>query len=172
MLNGSSLLYDATAEWGVQRFLADTARERGMPYVSVQGTPGGWGGIVVRIVPGETEGCWLCLQHWRNEPIDADGIAAPPSDEVVGDVQPHGCAEATYAGANVDLCEVAIQGVRTAIGVIARRVKGGYPTASWDIAVLALRDAAGFLTVPRWTTYRLRRHPRCAECARREKQSP
>lgn len=171
MLNGSSLVYDATAEWGLQRFLADTARDRGMPYVSVQGTPGGWGGLVVRIIPGETEGCWLCLQHWRNEPIDAGGIAPPPSDDVVGDVHPQGCANATYTGANVDLSEVALQGVRTAIGILARGVKGGYPPASWDIAVLALRDATGSLTVPQWSTYRLRRHPQCVECAGREEPS-
>ena len=167
MLDGASLLYDATAEWGVQRFLAGLARDRSLPYVGVQGTPGGWGGVVVRIVPGVTEGCWMCLQHWRSEP-SSSGIPAPPHDVENGDIHPEGCADPTYAGANMDLAEVAIMGVRMAIGTLAGNKPGGYPSGAWDVAVLALRTEAGDAIPPTWTTHSLRRHPACTECAARD----
>jgi molybdopterin/thiamine biosynthesis adenylyltransferase len=168
MLDGASLLYDATAEWGVQRFLAEEARKRGLPYVGVEGTPGGWGGMVVRILPEETEGCWLCLQHWRGEPVEKGGIIPPPHDEVNGDVHPAGCADPTFTGANVDLSEVALQGVRTAIETMLCAAGAKNPDGVWEIAVLALRDGDGRRVPPRWSTYKLRRHPDCAECSRRE----
>lgn len=168
MLDSASLIYDATAEWGVQRFLADTARERGIPYLGVESTPGAWGGMVVRIVPGETEGCWLCLQHRRGQSIDSGGIPAPPHDAASGDVHPEGCADPTYTGANVDLNEVARMGVRTALGLMTGGEVGAYPAVTWDVAVLELREPDGTLCVPRWKPYQLKRHPDCAECARRE----
>lgn len=167
MLDGASLLYDATAEWGVQRFLAGLARDRGIPYVSVQGTPGGWGGVVVGMTPNRTEGCWICLQHWRGEALDAGGIPAPPSDVVHGDIHPEGCADPTYAAANMDLGEVTLMGVRTAIATLTANDLGGYPAVLWDVAVLSLRDSEGRLIAPSWTTYALRQHPSCAECAMR-----
>lgn len=167
MLDGASLLYDATAEWGVQRFLADLAYQRNIPYVGVQGTPGGWGGLVSRITPGHTEGCWMCLQHWRGEPSENKGIPAPPHDSVMGEIHPEGCADPTYAGANMDLGEVALMGVRMAVGALAGNVLGGYPGGAWDVAVLALRNADGELIPPAWSTHTLRRHPSCLECAAR-----
>ncbi len=167
MLDGASVLYDATAERGVQRFLAECAREREISYLGVEATAGGWGGVVVRIVPGETEGCWICLQHWRCEPPEAGGIPAPPHDPVHGDVHPEGCADRTYTGANFDLGEVALMGVRTALGTMSGGKPGSYPAVRWDVAVVALRGADGRLTVPEWRTFQLKRHPLCAECARR-----
>jgi len=168
MLDGAALVYDATAEWGVQRFLAEAARARGIPYIGVEGSPGGWGGMVVRIVPGETEGCWLCLQHWRHENPEKGGVRPPPHDAKRGDVHPEGCADPTYTGANFDLMEVALMGVRTATGTLSAGTECAYPCPSWDVAVLELRDADGSLLAPRWTTHRLMRHPACRECARRE----
>jgi hypothetical protein len=167
MLDGATLLYDATAEWGVQRFLAEEARSRGIPYVGVEGSPGGWGGMVARIVPGRTEGCWLCLQYWRNEKPENGGIEPPPHDHAGGDIHPEGCGDPTYTGANVDLGEVALMGVRTAIATMVNGADGGYPPVNWDVAVLELRDAEGRVVAPRWTTYPLARHPECRECARR-----
>jgi molybdopterin/thiamine biosynthesis adenylyltransferase len=170
MVDGASLLFDATAEWGVQRFLADLARRKRMPYVGVHSTPGGWGGLVVRIVPARTEGCWICLQHWCGESEERGGIPAPPHDATGGDIQPRGCADPTYAGANVDLAEVALMGVRMAIGALTAGATGRYPDASWDVAVLSLRDKDGKIIPPTWRTFALRRHPACAECRERMNQ--
>jgi hypothetical protein len=165
MLDGASLLYDASAERNVQYFLSQSARGRGLPYVSVEGTPGAWGGMVVSIDPRRTEGCWGCLQHWLGAPREEGGIPGAPEDPRGGDVEMEGCADRTYAGANVDLGEVALMGVRTAMGILADCAPGGYPRAAWDVAVLFLRDADGSLVAPRWETFTLRRHPACALCA-------
>jgi hypothetical protein len=164
MLDGASLVYDASAEWGVQRFLANVARRRHMAYVGVQGTAGGWGGLVVRISPHRTEGCWMCLQYWCSEAEDHGGIPAPPHDSAAGDINPGGCADPTYAGANVDLAEVALMGVRMAFGALTGGGAGQYPEAPWDVAVLSLRDEAGKIIPPTWRTFALRRHPACVEC--------
>ena len=172
MLDGASLLYDACAERAVQYLLAQAARGRSMPYISVQGTAGGWGGMVVCIEPGRTEGCWGCLQHWLGAPIDQGGIPGAPADAQRGEVRVEGCANQTYAGANVDLGEVALMGVRVAMGVLAGGVpeNGGppaYPRGDWDVAVLSLRDERGRLLAPRWETFDLRRHPECSLCGAR-----
>lgn len=173
MLDGAALLYDACAERGVQYFLSQAARARGLPYVAVQGTPGGWGGVVVCVDPARTEGCWGCLQHWLGASAAEGGIPGPPQDPLRGDVDVEGCAERTYAGANPDLGEVALMGVRMAMGVLANLAREAgaaedagprYPRASWDVAVLALRDAEGQLTAPHWETFELRRHPDCVLC--------
>src|SRR5204863_229389 len=63
VLDGADLVVDATAEWGVHHALADLARERGLPYLCAFATPGYWGGLVARIRPGRTAGCWICLQR-------------------------------------------------------------------------------------------------------------
>jgi hypothetical protein len=109
----------------------------------------------------------MCLQHWRSEP-SSSGIPAPPHDVENGDIHPEGCADPTYAGANMDLAEVAIMGVRMAIGTLAGNKPGGYPSGAWDVAVLALRTEAGDAIPPTWTTHSLRRHPACTECAARD----
>ena len=61
LVKGISLIYDATAEFGVQHFLSEFARERQIPYISVVATPGAWGGRLMRVRPGTTQGCWTCL---------------------------------------------------------------------------------------------------------------
>ena len=179
-LDGASLVYDATAEPGVQHYLSRLAFRRRMPYVAVWGTHGAWGGVVLRIRPDQTEGCWACLRHAFNDGT----IPEPPTDRVTGDVQPAGCADPTYTGANFDLAPVALMGVRLAVATVCasgatgttgttgiriglrigahdptrRTAYGGF---DWDVAVLALRDAAGRPIAPTWTTHALPRHPAC-----------
>ncbi len=65
LLDGVSMLYDASAESGVNHFLSEFAKAKGIPYVSLHATPGAWGGLVMRVVPGKTKGCWMCLKHWQ-----------------------------------------------------------------------------------------------------------
>ena len=72
----------------------------------------------------------------------------------------------------MDLGEVALMGVRTAIATLAANEPGGYPPVSWDVAVLALRDANGQLIPPTWSTYPLWQHHSCAECAARNQPTP
>ena len=54
LLTGVDLLYDATAETGLQYLLSDLAGEQGIPYICVSTNEGAWGGLVARILPGKT----------------------------------------------------------------------------------------------------------------------
>jgi molybdopterin/thiamine biosynthesis adenylyltransferase len=160
VLDGVSLVYDATAEYGVQYFLSDLASERGLAYIGVESTLGAWGGKVIRIVPGVTEGCWACAQQAR----EAGEIPSPPADVSAGDIQPEGCANPTFTGANFDTSEVALMGVRAAV---AHLTSLGGPGDGWDVAILALRNAGGERVPPAWTTFPLTRHPQCETCQAR-----
>src|SRR5207302_1731026 len=63
LVHGIDLVYDASAELGLQFFLSSLTRTIGIPCVSVSTTLGAWGGTVVRIRPERQAGCWVCLQH-------------------------------------------------------------------------------------------------------------
>lgn len=171
MLDGASLLYDATAEYGVQRFLADQAMERSIPYIGVQATAGGWGGLIVRIIPNHTEGCWICLQLAREsgeEVAETFRIPNPPADPKGDQLQPAGCANPTFTAANFDTMEVALSGVRSAVSTLCAGRAGAYPEIDWDVAILSLRNEQGHPIAPSWKTFRLRKHPECRACAARE----
>jgi molybdopterin/thiamine biosynthesis adenylyltransferase len=163
LVEGASLIYDATAEFGVQHFLSEFARERGVSYVSVVATPGAWGGRVLRVRPGITPGCWSCLQY-----AEEDGtIPRAPADER-GEVDPAGCGDPTFTGANVDLLTVALHGVRLAVSTLCADSPRGYPGVDWDVAVIRLRDPLGALIAPVVDVYPLARHERCRACADRQ----
>jgi molybdopterin/thiamine biosynthesis adenylyltransferase len=159
VLNGANLVYDATAEIGIQHSLSDLARERGIPYVCASATEGAWGGLIARIRPGRTEGCWYCLMHH----LDTGSIPTPPRSPT-GTVQPIGCANPTFVGAGFDLTEVAIAAARLAVATLCADNQDGYPDYDWDVACLSLRDPEGKAIAPRWQTFTLKRHLRCELC--------
>jgi molybdopterin/thiamine biosynthesis adenylyltransferase len=156
---GASLIYDATAEIGVQHFLSDFAAELGVPYVGVDATAGGWGGRVVRVVPGSTAGCWMCFQTATN-----DGTIPEPPMHPNGEIQPVGCADPTFVGAGFDMVQVALTGVRTAVSTLCAGTTGGYPAADWDVTIVSLRNDDGKLIPPLFQGYRLERHEACSRC--------
>lgn len=169
LLHAADLLYDASAEPGVRYFLSEVARERDMTYVGVAAAQGGWGGWIFRVRPQVTEGCYICLEHARAEPPDSpyhipSPFAAPDN---AGRVQPVGCGDPTFTAANFDVTEVALMGVRMAVGALTRGAAGAYPDGGWDVAVLKIRDESGALIAPVWSTHPLRRHPACPACAAR-----
>lgn len=159
MTGGVSLIYDATAEVGVQQYLAMTAAKLGIPYVSVAGTYGGWGGKVVCIRPGVTAGCWMCYRC----AFDDGTIAEPPSDPD-GQVQARGCGDVTFTGAGFDMAQVALTGVRTAVATLCKGADGGYPAMDWDVTTITLRDERGGVVVPKYEQYSLAKHPECPQC--------
>lgn len=158
MTEEASLIYDATAEPGVSYFLADLARDRGIPYVGVSGTQGGWGGLVVRLRGDGTTGCWYCLQRAKEE-----GLVPAPRADTRGTVQPAGCADPTFTGAAFDLGMIALTGVRIAAATLLEGT-GGYPAAPSDITVIALRNAEGNLIQPNFTGINLPAYPDCPAC--------
>jgi hypothetical protein len=157
MLDGASLVLDATAERDVQRLLSQQARERGIPYVAVVGQPGGWGGTVFRQVP--ERGCWHCLELAQDE----GRIPYPPGDDRPGP-QARGCGDVTFTGTGFDMATLALDAVRKAVGTLCSG-EGGYPDGEWDAAIISFRDADGSACPPRWDVYEVPRDARCPLCA-------
>lgn len=60
-LQGFDLVVDATADSGTSRFLNRFSLRAGIPLVVPSVTDGGWGGKVLRSIPGET-GCYECYE--------------------------------------------------------------------------------------------------------------
>jgi molybdopterin/thiamine biosynthesis adenylyltransferase len=157
LLNGVDLIYDASAEVGLNHLLSDLAAERCIPYISVSTTHGAWGGRLIRVRPDRTEGCWMCHQWGLLR-----GELPSPSADPGGEVQPAGCSDPTFTGAGFDVAEIALAGVRLGVSTLAAGEVGGYPEFDWDVAVIHLRDENGrLLAQPRWETFPLGRHREC-----------
>ena len=156
-LDGTDLVFDATAERGVQHLLSDLAAELKIPYIGISTTPGAWGGMLVRLRPQITEGCWLCFMH----SLDDNSFPSPLSDPA-GEVQPIGCADPTFTGPGFDTGIIALSGVRLAVSTLKDDHEKGYPTFDWDFSVVNLRDDQGNVIVPSWQTFNLKKHPSCS----------
>jgi tRNA A37 threonylcarbamoyladenosine dehydratase len=158
MLNGADLAYDALAEEGLTPLLDRMCRERGIPFVSVSGTNGAWGGTIVRTRHGT--GCWHCFLAAQLDgslpfPLEA------PSDRWV---QPVGCASPTFTGAGFDLERIVQEGVRLAIGTLTGEAGDGYPDCEWDVAIGDFRDNQTRAISPQWRVYPLTQRPECLAC--------
>ena len=164
MLEGADLIYDATAELGVQRFLSDLALERNIPYIAVSGTQGGWGGTVVRVRPAVTAGCWLCYQ--------LDNALPSPSAKRDDSLQPSGCGNPTFTGSGFDMTEIALQGVRLTVSTLTAGVAGAYPPANWDVGLISHRSPDGAELLPTVLVKDLPRHPNCPSCSARAASVP
>jgi molybdopterin/thiamine biosynthesis adenylyltransferase len=159
-LSGVDLVFDASAEFGVNHFLSYLAREIAIPYMAISTTPGAWGGRVTRIVPSRTIGCWMCLLA----AVSDETIPPPPSDSRAP-VQPAGCSAPTFTGASFDATEVSLSGVRVAVGTLCAGAEDAYPDFEWDVAILSLRESNGSPICPRWQTFSIPRNPACPACS-------
>jgi len=155
MLDGASLVLDATAEFGVNYLLSDLAWDQGLPYVSVMAEHGAWGGSVYAVEPGGGP-CWACIQ----ESLKNRTLPRPPSDPK-GAVQPAGCAAPTFTGSSFELLPLVAEAIRTAVSILTSKEVGGYPPMSRTVAIGSWRDSDGRLTVPTWREYRLPTVPGC-----------
>lgn len=160
MMGGVSLVYDATAEFGIQHLLSEWAAQATIPYLAVDATFGGWGGRVCRIAPGRTEGCWFCYQQAL-----CDGSIPSPPAKANGTIQPPGCGEPTFTGTGFDLSDVALAGVRMAVSTLCANEPNAYPRADWDVLIISFRDISGNLIPPKFDAYKLSRQPNCPRCS-------
>lgn len=161
LLDGVDLVYDATAEQGINLFVNDLAIARNIPYVSVSSRTGGWGGNVVRVRPGSERGCYLCYLHALH-----DGqIEQPPHDPLGDGLQPVGCGDVTFRAAGFDVEEIALAGVRMSVSTLCEGLPGGYPPIVHDVGILSLPED-GLLTFPEWQSFHLQKHPNCGLCNR------
>jgi molybdopterin/thiamine biosynthesis adenylyltransferase len=146
----ADLLLDATAEVGIQHLLSDLATERKKAYICASTTAGAWGGLIARMRPGATHGCWVCLQHALSK-----GEVPTPATKPDGFVQPPGCASPTFTGAGFDTAAIADAAVR----LTAMTLCGDH--ASWDVEVLDFRDDAGARIPSRTRSFPLNRQAEC-----------
>jgi molybdopterin/thiamine biosynthesis adenylyltransferase len=158
-LNDVDLILDASAEKGIQQFLSDVAREKKIPYVCVWTQPGAWGGLIARIDPAVTDGCWYCL--WSK--LTNGEIPYPPGDPA-GDFQPAGCADPTFTGTGFDLTWIATSAVRMAAGSLSGNQPDSYPRGAWDVLILRTREDSGQPIPPTSEGIKLRRDPECKNC--------
>jgi molybdopterin/thiamine biosynthesis adenylyltransferase len=155
-LNNTDLIYDASAEIGIQHLLSDLAKENNIPYLSISTTYGAWGGIILRIRPQKTEGCWNCYMNYLN-----DGHIPTPYSDPAGEVQPMGCASPTFTGSSFDSGMIALGGVRLAMSTLTENEEKGYPKFEWDAAIINMRDQNGNAITPSWQTFEIKKHPSC-----------
>lgn len=157
-LDGTDIIFDATAEWCVSHYLSDLARERGIPYLWATGTPGAYGGTIGRVIPGKTQGCWKCYQRQLG-----DGTIAVPHHADVEDVQPVGCFHPTFTGTGFDMDHVTLGAVRLTVSTLCASAPGMYPDFDWDVGVINTWSADGRPIPPEWQVHKLKRHTQCDE---------
>lgn len=156
-LDNTDLVFDATAEIGLQHLLSDFAAERSIPYIGISATFGNWGGMLFRIRPLVTEGCWVCFMHYLEDRVIPTPVADPS-----GPFQPIGCADPTFTGSSFDSGIICLSGIRLAVSTLTAQQEKGYPLFDWDVAIVNLRDEKGNAIVPTWRTYSLKKHPSCS----------
>lgn len=161
LLRDADLIYDATAEVGVNYFLAEVAKEFGVPSVVASATEGGWGGRIARFRPGANTACWTCLMHHVED--DPTFMPAADPDPATREVWPAGCTDPTFTGAGFDILTISAAGVRLAISTLCEQSPGAYPPAPWDVATYQFRDAESTLATNA-TTRVLPQHPSCKPC--------
>lgn len=155
------LIYDATAEEGINYLLSDLARQMKIPYVGLSTTWGGWGGRVWAIRPSKETGCWYCLRKW----IEEEKIPVPPECPN-GLISIPGCGDPTFTGASFDTSMIPLMAVRTAVSIISEGAAGRYPGISWDVAILKLRNEDGSASLPQWQGFELPVHSECPNHSR------
>lgn len=158
-LEGVDLILDATAEWCVSQCLSDLAKQRDIAYVWATGTPGSQGGIIGRVVPDRTRGCWKCFQRHLQ-----DGTIPLPAQEDAPNVQPVGCFHPTFTGTGFDMDHVSLAAVRLVVSTLNAGDEGAYPDFAWDVGVLNLWDK-GLPIAPQWSTHPLQQHKNCEDHA-------
>ena len=156
-LDDVDIILDATADFNVNFYLSSRARSLGIPYVWVTTTYGVWGGVIGRVIPGETDGCWCCYRRH----IDDGTIDIPNQDVEGSSVQPVGCSETTFSGTGFDSDQISLAAVRHVIATLSRNDGEGYPDFDWDVGVVNLRDNNGRPIAPEWKTYTLIKHDQC-----------
>jgi molybdopterin/thiamine biosynthesis adenylyltransferase len=156
-LDDVDIILDATADFNVNFYLSSKAKELGIPYIWVTTTYGVWGGVVGRVVPGETDGCWSCYRRH----VDDGTIEIPNQDIEESKVQPAGCSETTFSGTGFDSDQISLAAVRHVIATLSKNNTEGYPDFDWDVGIVNLRDSNGRPMAPKWSTHTLTRHSQC-----------
>lgn len=156
MINEADLVIDAAAAPDISRYLHALCVATETPFLHASATAGAYGGVVVRIRPGRTEGCWGCLLHHRA----AGTLPFPPeAPDREGTIVPVGCSEPTFTGTAVDLATIAGHATRVAIATLADEQSRDM---AGDVYVAALRGPDHHPVPVRWSSRPLLQHADCA----------
>lgn len=155
LIAGAHLVFDGSAEPGVQYFMSELCRQRGVPYVTAWTVPGASGAVVVRVRPDG--GCWLCFQQ-----AVADGVVTLPKQVGDGTLAPTGCADLSFTGTGFDVAQASLHGVQLAMSTLC---EGPYPAADWDVGAFQFFSTHGLApqTIGLWP---LEQRPGCEGCGR------
>lgn len=155
-------LFDATASTLVNNYLSSLARSRGIPYVWMYATHGGWAGLVGRAGTKRSDFCWMCHLYYLDESRPGAAGIPPLPTAPTENAKPVGCLHPTFVGAQVDLSEVSLMGVRLVTDEVLTRAGAQVASAyDWNVAVLHLRDGNGQPQLPTWVPYVLPPHESC-----------
>lgn len=153
LLPGSDLVIDASASHGINRLLWDHCQRANLPLVRVGATPDITGGTVV--LHSSDGGCPVCLQCHREG--ENPSIPSPPAADSADLIQPPGCGERTFRGADYDLQELSLQAIRVAVESLSVEKSRLEPM----VYTLAMRDSCGSIIPPTWETSAFPPHPKC-----------
>lgn len=158
ILQGTDLIIDATGEDGVNHFLSEMSGELNIPIIFAATTVGTWGGDIVRLIPGKTEGCWACYGYLQKE----GKLPKPPKDPSpeAAEIAPRGCTAPTFTGNQFDATIISMACVRAAVGTLLRE-SNSYPLNDDDVTIIRLRDNGGMAIMPVFESHPLRRHELC-----------
>lgn len=159
LLSDVDIVIDASAEFGINNFLSDLSLEFNIPYLWLTTTHGVWGGVIGRVKPNITQGCWGCFQLHLEK-----GSIKIPNQKKLDEIQPMGCANMTFTGAGVDCDQIALTASRLIISTLCAGENALYPDVKWDVGVLDLRSEEGSIIEPSWLTYTLIKHKDCPKC--------
>ncbi|MGY1424810.1 ThiF family adenylyltransferase [Lysobacter sp. A289] len=149
VLADTDLLIDASVSHSVNRLLWDRTQRRDVPMIQLGATPEVRGGTVVHYPVGGP--CVLCLQHARI----AGTVDEPAGSDDERRVQPAGCGERTFVGADYDLQELSMQAIRQAVAVVSGSL-GASVVDTLDLAADGDRSAP-----PVWRRQTLESSPEC-----------
>ncbi|MCL5960455.1 MAG: ThiF family adenylyltransferase, partial [Chloroflexi bacterium] len=155
-LHGFDLIIDATADGGTTRFLNRFSLQSGIPLIAASVTEGGWGGEVVRSIPGVT-GCYECYL-WS---VKDGSVPKPSQNPKQTQVFTRGCGFPTFVGTGFDALALAADAARLAVQTLLRDEPDAYPNAPNDVLVRHNRSA-GNTDHPQYESARLPIHHRCA----------
>ncbi len=148
--NECDVIIDATVENGVNHLISNRCRNLNIPYILAEGRRGGWGGLVARILPGQTQGCWTCLQNKLYNEAEEELITKPPDDHN-GDMQQAGCGDITFTGTHFDLFNISFAVVK-----ILANLFSDDENFAWDVAVLkTVSGEDNKAILPEWKTHSL-----------------
>ncbi|MCH8065946.1 MAG: ThiF family adenylyltransferase, partial [Chloroflexi bacterium] len=126
LIQQSDLIVDATADHSTSFLINKIASSLSIPHVHVWGTNGGFGGEVIRVIPGLT-GCFECFSLQHKNPL---ALKRPREDKAL--VPALGCSDRTFTGTGFDMTSVALLASRISIQTILRDEDAAYPDSDYD----------------------------------------